>query len=196
MNNIVFYNLIGYPDDELFKAICRLLDEAGCEFIELGIPSSNPMKDGKTIADLHDTFKETIDTNKLVELLTWIKENTSLKAVLMTYYDGFVDYGLADLPTDLYSSILCVDNDLEGYPEIQQVKFYHKDMSDEEIERNLAKNVDFCYVNSGIEQTGETLGESTEYLPLLNKLNERTDLPLYVGFGIETSKDVDNVKRS
>jgi len=190
MKEIIFYNLIGFPNENKFKEICLLLDEYGCEFLEVGIPSDNPHKEGQTIFDLHQKLKSEISTKKIKELLLWIKEQTNLKIILMTYYDGFKDYELDKISADLYSSILCVDNDLKEYPNIRKVKFYHSDMSEQELKKNVRNNSDFCYVNSGNSKTGESLGSSSGFGPLLEKLGELTNLPLYVGFGIKTKENI------
>ena len=191
MKNVAFYNLAGFPNEDKFKEICLLINEYGSEFLEVGIPSNYAHKDGPSISQLHTDIKSKVDANKLKELLLWVKENTNLKVVLMTYYDGFKEYNLADLPKELYSSILCVDNDLGDYPDLRQVKFYHNNMSEEEIKLNLDNNVDFCYVNSGNEMTGSTLSSASTFIPLLEKLRKLTNLPLYVGFGI---KNIEHIK--
>lgn len=190
MKEVVFYNLIGFPNETQFKEICLLLDEYGCEFMEVGIPSDNPHKDGEQISQLHKKFKSKINTNKLNELLLWIKENTNLKIVLMTYFDGFKDYELDRISTDLYNSVLCVDSDLKNYPNIHKVNFYHNDMSVKELEMNIESNRDFCYVNSGTSETGGALGSASSFVPLLEKLRELTDLPLYVGFGVKSKENI------
>lgn len=190
MRNVAFYNVIGFPDETKFKEICMLLDEYGSEFMEIGIPSNNPHKEGPQISKLHTELKSKVDANKLNELLIWIKENTNLKIVLMTYFDGFKSYSLDKISKELYSSILCVDNDLNEYPNLRKVKFYHNDMSEEELESNLNDNADFCYVNSGNKVTGGTLNSTAAFVPLLEKLRKLTDLPLYVGFGIKNRENI------
>lgn len=190
MKKVAFYNLIGFPNENKFKEICLLLDDYGCEFMEIGIPSDNPHKDGETIAKLHKELKSKMNIGKINELLIWIKENTNLKTVLMTYFDGLKDYELDKISTELYDSILCVDNDLDDYPNIRQVKFYHSNMSENELKKNVENNSSFCYVNSGNSETGGSLGSATGFVPLLNQLRELTNLPLFVGFGVKNQENI------
>lgn len=190
MDEVVFFNLVGFPNTEKFKEICLLLDEAGCKFMEIGIPSSNPFKDGQEIANIHKEIKDEITSEQVQNLLVWLKENTNLKIVLMTYFDGFKDYELDKIPTNLYSSILCIDNDLNEYPSINKVRFYRDDMNTKELTKNIESNSDFCYVNSGNSETGGILGSPVGFVSLLERLRPLTKLPLYVGFGVKTQEHV------
>lgn len=196
MKNVIFYNLLGYPNIEKFKELIKFLDDKQVEFFEIGIPSSNPIKDGPDIANLHPKSKKEVGSDALIELLKWIKENSSIKIILMTYFDGFEHYQLDQLSPSLYEAILCVDNDLANYPNVEQVKFYTPTMTEQEIKKTLEDNSAFCYVNSGITTTGGQLEGNDKFQKILQLLRKNTSLPLFVGFGIKNKRDKESVLNS
>lgn len=196
MQDVIFYNLLAYPNIEKFKELIKFLDKKQVKFFEIGIPSNNPIKDGPDIASLHPKAKKTVGPADLTELLKWIKANSSIKIILMTYFDGFEHYQLDQLSSSLYEAILCVDNDLVNYPHIKQVKFYTPTMTEEEIKQTLENNAAFCYINSGITTTGGQLEGDDKFQRTLEILRENTSLPLFVGFGIKNKKDKKSVLKS
>lgn len=190
MNNIVFYNVLGYPTIDKFKVICKLLDKYGVEYLEIGIPSKNPFVDGKTIATIHNDIYDKYDSDILIELLKWIKEHTQLNIILMTYYDGFKTFNIEAIDVDLYNAVLCVDNPLSEFPTIPKINVYDDKDTDEELNRKLQDNVSFCYVKTS-DKTGTEIND-VSYIPTIKRLRKQTDLPLFLGFGIKNKDDVED----
>jgi len=188
MKNIVFYNPLGYPTLDRFKKICIMLDELGVNFIEIGIPSTDPSLDGKVIARIHNDLENKYDSETLLSVLGWIRSHTKLKVVLMTYYDGFKNFNLESIDKKLYNAVLCVDNNLDKFPEIPKIQVYDDSDSDEQIEEKLKKNVSFCYVKTS-NKTGTEI-KDISYVSTIKSLRQKTDLPLYLGFGIKDNDDI------
>jgi len=188
MDNIVLYNVLGYPTIDKFKAICKLLDKYGVEYLEVGVPSSNPFVDGKTIATIHNDIQDEYDSETLIDLLEWIKEHTQLNIILMTYYDGFKAFNIESIDVDLYNAVLCVDNPLTEFPTIPKINVYDDKDTAEEWNKKLQDNVSFCYVKTS-DKTGTEIND-VSYISTIKRLRKRTDLPLFLGFGIKNKDDI------
>lgn len=185
LSDVVLYNVLNYPNSTVFREICCMLDELNLGFLEIGIPSKDPYLEGHTIKSKHKFAYESYDSNDVTKTLTWIKEHTNLRIVLMTYYDGFKDYKLNEISKDLYESILCVDDNIDSFKNIPQVKIFNSSMSATEIKENAKNSSSFCYVNSGIKKTGGDFKITQELNDLLFLIKNFTNLPVYVGFGVK-----------
>lgn len=197
MHNIVFYTTFLYPNREEFFQILEVLADSGVAYVELGIPSLHPYMDGPLIRETHElVLAQHLDRETMVETLRAIKERFSFQVVLMTYQEGRERFDLDNLPDDLYAGILCVDSPEGVALPPHPVLLYPPDLTMEEVAERAKINEVFAYVVSGTGKTGSFSHLPTAYIQALPLLRQHTSLPAFVGFGIRTPADVQEVLRN
>jgi tryptophan synthase alpha chain len=94
-NNLLsIYFTCGFPKlDDTVKVISEL-EKSGVDFIEVGLPYSDPLADGPTIQDSSQKALENgINLDVVFEQLMTIKETNKTPLVLMGYLNQMLKYG-------------------------------------------------------------------------------------------------------
>ncbi|WP_397447498.1 tryptophan synthase subunit alpha [Polaribacter sp. R77954] len=93
-NLLSIYFTCGYPElDDTIKVI-QELEKSGVDFIEVGLPYSDPLADGPTIQDSSQKALENgINLDIVFEQLISIKEKNNTPLVLMGYLNQMLKYG-------------------------------------------------------------------------------------------------------
>lgn len=194
MKDLVLYITAGYPDENTFFKTLDLMDEQKVPILELGIPAEDPFLDGDIIRQSHRKVLEAgIDWRKLGDLLEKIRSRYQFRVILMTYRESINRFHLSKLDTALYDGVLCVNEALTIASGMKPVQIYNEAMDENEIMKHLKENTNFAYVMSGRGKTGSFRRLPEGYIKTVNFLKQKTDLPVYVGFGIKTLEDVKNV---
>jgi tryptophan synthase alpha chain len=95
------YLTVGYPSLEATLAVVPLLEQWGCDIVELGIPFSDPLADGTTIQQAsHDALHNGANPPRCLELVRELRSKTQLPLVFMTYFNPVLHYGLAEFCRD------------------------------------------------------------------------------------------------
>ncbi|WP_426350313.1 tryptophan synthase subunit alpha [Alloiococcus sp. CFN-8] len=194
MKKLIIYLTLLYPNELEFFKILKGLDEAGVDIVELGIPVSNPHLDGEIVRESHNkVLANGLTVEKLKKALLYIRSNFSFKVVLMSYYEGVENFQLLKSGRSLCHGLLCVDKVItkEEFPD--PVQLYNELMTSYEVEALTRENKLFAYVMSGVGKTGSFDKVPTGYMDTIPLIKRYTRLPVYVGFGIKTPKDVKNV---
>lgn len=119
-NLLNIYFTAGFPDLDSTLKIINLLDKAGADIIELGIPYSDPLADGPVIQSSgQQALDNGMSLSKLFVDLDELREQTQIPILLMGYLNSVINYGLdefcascvacgidglilPDLPFDIY----------------------------------------------------------------------------------------------
>ena len=114
------YFTSGYPEIEDTVHIIKNLEKSGVDFIEIGLPFSDPLADGPTIQESSTiALKNGMTTNKLFEQLKDIRSEVSIPLIIMGYFNPILQFGvekfcakceevgidgliIPDLPVDVY----------------------------------------------------------------------------------------------
>ena len=85
----------GYPDFDTSKELISVLDNSEhVDFIELGMPYSDPLADGPVIQETSEIAIENGMTfDKYFEIAQYVIEQTELPAVFMGYFGSVLKYG-------------------------------------------------------------------------------------------------------
>lgn len=87
----------GYPTLESTGQQILELQDLGVDFIEVGIPFSDPMADGETIQKTSEiALKNGMNLSLLFQQLEEIKSKVEIPLVLMGYFNPILHYGLAN----------------------------------------------------------------------------------------------------
>ena len=114
------YVTAGYPHRDSTPLLLRTLSDAGVDFIELGMPYSDPLADGETIqASSTQAIRNGITLAQIFEQVALVRTEVAPPIILMGYYNQVTRYGrdrflddctragvdgliLPDLPLDIY----------------------------------------------------------------------------------------------
>lgn len=204
----VAYIMAGDPDYETSLEILRGLPGAGVDVIELGLPFTDPMADGPTIQaagqraldggmtlqrtlDLARAFRETDDTTPIV---------------LMGYYNPIysrgVDTFLADAKDAGIDGLIVVDLPPEEDAELclpaqaaglNFIRLATPTTDDARLPRVLQNTSGFVYYVSITGITGSAEAQATDVGPEVARIKAATDLPVIVGFGINSPEKSRNI---
>ncbi len=198
----VAYICAGHPDYQNSLEILKIMPQSGVDVIELGVPFLDPAGDGPIIENAAKlaiangmTLKKTL---QMVE--EFRKTNQTTPIILMGYYNPFLKYGLDKIFFDLEKSgvdgCLIVDLPLEERAEIKnQISQTNVDLigliaptTSEARAKEISKNSSgFLYMVSMLGITGTKSADLLENKKNLQKLQQVSDLPIAIGFGIKTS---------
>jgi tryptophan synthase alpha chain len=203
----IAYIPFGFPEIQYTKDIILALQKAGVDIIEVGIPFSDPLADGPIIQKAnYYALKGGATSGKLFGTLEDIRGSIKIPLVVMTYYNPIFRFGMKKFFKKMrelsVSGIMVVDLPFE------ESKEYVREARNYELETvffitpttSLKRVKDIVKVSKGfiyyISVTGITGPKLFPYQPLvfhINTIKRFTDLPLCIGFGIYTHRQVKEI---
>ncbi len=197
----VSYVMAGDPDFDTSLELVKGLPGAGVDVIELGLPFTDPMADGPTIQlagqralaagmtldrtlALAAAFRETDDTTPIV-LMGYYNpiHNQGIDRFLAKAKAAGID-GLiiVDLPPE-EDSELCLPAQAAG---LNFIRLATPTTDAERLPKVLQNTSGFVYYVSITGITGAGEAEADDVAPAVARIKAGTDLPVIVGFGINT----------
>jgi len=195
----------GDPDAKTSEELLFGLPDAGADFVELGMPFSDPMADGPVIqaASLR-AIKAGMTLDKVLEMAARFRQrHPDVPLILMGYYNPVYIYGvdrfLDDAMTAGVDGLIMVDLPPEEEAELC-LPATEKDMAflrlstpttnDQRLPTVLNNASGFVYYVSitGITGTGSASADSIANA--MARIRHASDLPAVVGFGIKHADDV------
>ena len=197
----------GFPKLESTKDQLLYLQDSGVDFIEVGIPFSDPMADGEIIQKASSiALKNGMNLKLLFRQLESIQSTIQVPIVLMGYLNPILQFGIEHFLINCQKlkikSVIIPDLSLEIYERYYQSLFEKYNVSisflitpqtsDLRVERiaEVCKS-SFVYLVSKKSITGnETiqLDQQEEYQRIKNLCKET---PLMLGFGISSKSDIE-----
>ena len=103
------YIVAGYPNVDFTKQFLQNLDNTALDMLEIGIPYSDPLADGKLISQASFFASEAgITTDTVFDLLTEIKDDISKPLIFLVYYNLVFAYGIDEFIKK------CVKSNIKG----------------------------------------------------------------------------------
>lgn len=201
---LVGFLTAGDPDFDRSLAIVRAACEAGLDVLELGIPFSDPTADGPTIQrGSARALAKGMTLSRTLDLVREIRRFAQLPIVLFSYYNPLLSYGAEALYRDAVAAgadgILVVDLPPEesdemtsawGEDGLRLIRLVAPTTPRERM-RSIAETAGgFLYL---ITRTGVTGGGTLDAEAIAGHardLKAMGSLPVCLGFGISTGKDV------
>ena len=194
----------GYPSLKYSKDIFKKILDTKVDFIEIGLPFSDPMADGPLIQ--HSSQIAIKQNTSVEECFTIVKEirkiNFEIPIILMGYYNPIHYYGNLKFIKKAVSSgidgLIIVDLPMEEDEEFYNLS-YKNDLplirlvtptTDEKRLKKILKNA--CGFVYYVSVTGITGTKSASVRDVKNKIKvikKITSLPVIAGFGIKNSID-------
>lgn len=194
------YFTAGYPALNDTLDIAEALEKAGADFLEIGIPYSDPLADGPVIQNSSLTSINNGMTIKvLLEQLKDLRKRVSIPVLLMGYFNPVLQFGVerfcaacAEVGVD---GMIIPDLPMYEYEDLYQGCFKKHNLSnvflitpqtsDERISHidNLTNG--FIYLLSSASTTGKNLelsSKTEDYFARISNMNLKN--PAMIGFGI------------
>ncbi|QSJ14674.1 tryptophan synthase subunit alpha [Nostoc sp. UHCC 0702] len=198
----------GDPNLETTAEALRILDRNGADFIELGVPYSDPLADGPVIqAAATRALQRGTKLEQVLEMLQDVSPSLKAPIILFTYYNPILHRGikpfLAEIATAGVQGLVVPDLPLEEAEElIQTAATFGIDVillvaptsSRDRIEAIARQSQGFIYLVSVTGVTGirSQIQDRVKYL--LTDLRSVTDKPIGVGFGISGPEQAYQIK--
>jgi tryptophan synthase alpha chain len=200
----IAYLMAGDPDPLQTPRIATVIARYA-DILELGIPFSDPIADGKTIqAASERALCAGMTPKDIFELIAEIRKETGTPIVVMSYYNPILQFGVdrflnrfADCGGD---GIIIPDLPVEEADDVvHAARAYGIDTifliapttPDDRIAKICAYSTGFVYLVSLLGVTGvrETISDLVQML-IQRVVERRPDIPVAVGFGISKPEHV------
>ncbi len=195
------YFTAGYPDIDDTLPIIKDLEKSGVDFIEIGLPFSDPLADGPTIQKSSTAaLKNGMTTQKLFEQVQGIRDSVRIPLIMMGYFNPILQFGVENFCKKCAETgidgLIIPDLPVEEYHENYQQIFEKYDIRNiflitpQTAEKRIrfidSVSKAFIYMVSTASVTGSTSGfsrETRDYFQKVSALNLKN--PQIVGFGIK-----------
>ena len=199
-NLLSIYFTCGYPKLDDTTKVIQELEKSGVDFIEVGLPYSDPLADGPTIQDSSQKALENgVNLDIIFDQLMTIKDTNKTPLVLMGYLNQMLKYGedkfcqkvvdcgietviLPDLPMVEFENHYKALFEKYG---ITNVFLITPHTSEERIRKIDAYSKAFIYVVASASITGakgDISNNQVAYFERIKNMNLQSNL--IVGFGI------------
>ena len=204
---LVVFTVIGDPDYKTSLEIVKKIVDSGADILELGIPFSDPIADGRIIQAAYVRALENgMNTDKAFKFVEDLRKYTDIPIGLLTYYNIVYQRGLEKFYQDAYkagvNSVLIADLSIEEAVNVIKISkknkvdivFMISQLSDDDRMKKIASASNgFIYFVSRLGVTGVRDEIQNSTLSLIKKIRKFSDKPLYVGFGISKPQHVRDV---
>ncbi|WP_462318035.1 tryptophan synthase subunit alpha [Marinilabilia sp.] len=203
------YFTAGFPNIDSTLPVLKALEEGGADFVEIGMPYSDPLADGPVIQNSSTVaLKNGMSLKVLFEQLKDVKKSVKIPMILMGYFNPVLKFGVEEFIEQCkevgISGMIIPDLPYETYIEKYEKLFTENGISniflitpqtpDDRI-KNLDKaSTSFIYMVSSAAVTGARDGLSpkqVEYFERVNSMGLNT--PRMVGFGISNHESYKEV---
>ena len=200
----------GDPDPKTSLDLLKGLPKAGADFVELGMPFTDPMADGPAIqAASQRALKAGMTLKKTLDLVRGFRESDkTTPLVLMGYYNPVYIYGVDRFLDDALKAgvdgLIMVDMPAEEDQElclpalkkdIAFIRLATPTTDDVRLPKVLTNTSGFVYYVSITGITGTASGDVKKIEQAVTRLKRATPLPIAVGFGINTPEQAAAVAR-
>ena len=202
------YFTAGIPQLKDTTEILKLIQSSGADYIEIGMPYSDPVADGPVIQKAHEiALKNGMTIAELFGQLKTVKSEMNIPIILMGYINPVLSFGFEEFCKE------CKESGVSGLiiPDLPPVEFeknYRKilekynlnfiflvtpETSDVRIKYLDFLSSGFLYAVSSSSTTGNNSKEinNEDYLNRLANLGLKN--PVMIGFGIKNKSDFDKV---
>lgn len=204
------YFCAGCPTLDCTGDVIRTMERRGIDFIEVGIPFSDPMADGPVIQDAATTaLRNGMSLRLLFSQLNEIKTDVTIPLILMGYLNPIMNYGFEaffeSCAESGVSGVIIPDLPFKDYLDdikpmadkydIRVIMLITPETSDERIRFIDAHTDGFIYMVSSAATTGaqKSFDETKqEYFRRINAMNLHN--PRMIGFGISNHQTLESAQ--
>jgi tryptophan synthase alpha chain len=205
---LITYMTAGLPSLEGTKDIILAQDSAGTDVIELGIPFSDPVADGPVIQEAsYKSIQLGTNLKKVFNVVEEVRKESEIPIVFMLYYNTVLYYGVEAFVNRCIEvgvdGLIIPDLPFEEQGEINE--FLAKEnapiliqlvspVSKNRVSKILEHARGFVYCVSAMGVTGQEASFHKNIIDYLTEVKSISKIPVMMGFGIRSAKDVDPMK--
>src|SRR5437867_3953283 len=195
---LIPYLTAGYPTPQLSHEALQLVAAAGADFVEVGVPFSDPLADGPTI---QRSTQAALDQGMTVpRVLDQIRRAAlEIPVVVMTYLNPLMAFGLERFVREAaaagVSGLLLTDFPAGADPELEAmvqasplalIRLLAPTTTPDRLARAVQGASGFLYLISRLGVTGVRDQVPADLADHVARVRSASALPLAVGFGIST----------
>ena len=199
---LITFITAGDPNLDTTENLVLLLEKAGADIIELGVPFSDPLADGPTIQKAsRRAIKKEVNLRKILDLVVKLRRKTQIPIVLMTYLNPLYQFGLQEfVNTAMHAGvdgIIIPDlpfeekNIIERFiksREIALIPLIAPTSTETRIKMICEQAQGFIYCVSVAGITGIRQNVSNNLNEFINLVKDNTYLPIAIGFGVSNAQ--------
>lgn len=197
--------VLGYPSFEVNYEVIRQMVENGVDLIEMQIPFSEPVADGPMILKANqESIAKGAKVARCLEFAGKITAEFNIPFLFMTYYNILFKYGIEtfinksfdinikgfivpDLPPEEGKEYL----ELVRKQNMAPIQIFAPTSTKERMQMLANNGAGFIYCVARRGVTGKKTDFDQDFNQYISRCRSATSLPLAVGFGIRSKKDVD-----
>ena len=203
------YIMTGHPTLQRTGELIRLLEAAGADIIELGVPFSDPLADGPTIQKAAQAaLQQGVTLSSVIAFVADLRKTTQVPLILMTYYNPIFKYGeerfardasaagvdgiiVPDLPPDEAGNLIAFCRKAG----IDTIFLLAPTSTEERIKKVAQASRGFIYYVSITGITGANLSMDASIGSHIAHIKENCSTPVAVGFGISSPDEAATVSQ-
>ena len=198
------YITAGYPEQDAMPKLIKTLADKGVDFIEAGMPYSDPLADGATIQHSSSVaLQNGMSLSLYFKQIAQVRQEVDLPVLFMGYFNQILKTGidkfLQQCETAGIDALIIPDLSPEIYQAQYQKTFEKYDLglvflispttSAERIRLIDRLSSGFIYVVSSSATTGKTGDFGEAHLQYFERIRRmRLHNPTMIGFGIDSAK--------
>jgi tryptophan synthase alpha chain len=201
---LVAYLTIGYPELDSTPDLVDAVVGAGADLVELGIPFSDPLAEGRTVqATTQRALRNGVTVAHCLQTARRTRERIGAPIVFMGYLNPILAYGVERFANEAAAAgvdgLIVVDLSMEETGAIHRacadagldlIFFVAPTSTDVRIRQvaELATGFIYCIAVTGVTGSRESLGADVD--KLLQTIRPLTSTPLALGFGISRPEHI------
>lgn len=205
---LIPYLTAGFPTFDVSLDAARRIAGAGADFIEVGIPFSDPLADGPTIQrTTHAALEQGMTVARVLDLVR--RAASPVPVIIMTYLNPVLAYGMPRFVDDARAAgvagVLLTDLPAGADPAVEQtvrngglalIRLVAPTTDDARLQAALAGATGFVYLISRLGVTGARDTVPSDLDAQVKRVRAASPLPVAVGFGIGTAAQAAAAARS
>ena len=200
----------GFPSDNTFVRILEGMVRGGADMVEIGIPFSDPLADGKSIQRSSEAaLANGMNIDKALQLAQRAVNGKKTPLILMSYINPILAYGPDRLLRNMYRSgfrgLIIPDLVLEEGGEMERLCRNHRidliyllapTSTKERQKRIVRRTSGFLYLVSvaGVTGARKTFPKKTH--AWIRRVRRESPLPVCVGFGISSLQQAKTIAQN
>lgn len=204
---LVAYITAGYPDLETTRQLVPVLERAGVDILEMGVPFSDPTADGPVIqAASQAALQKGATLSRILDILGGLRGAVGIPIVLFSYYNPIFSMGNENFARRASAAgvdgVLVVDLPAEEAGELRRhtdpagidfISLVAPTTGADRVRKIVRAATGFVYYISVTGVTGTRGPEMEETRANVEAIRSLTKLPVVVGFGVSTPEQARQV---
>jgi tryptophan synthase alpha chain len=205
---LIAYLTAGYPRPDLTPRLVQAITEAGADMVELGIPFSDPLADGRTIqATSQAALGQHMSVARSLEAARASRSLSAAPILFMSYMNPLLAYGLqrfcADAAVAGINGLVVPDLPPEEADDLVTCAraaslglafFAAPTSSPQRIRAACEASTAFVYCIALTGITGARDHLDAALLPLLERIRPHARVPVVVGFGLSKPEHLEALR--